>query len=74
MQVWLRVLKEFPLHVLLSHVAFSSVRVEPTWIVLGQSAGIAAAVAAEGGVAVQDVNYDQLAERLKKRGQILAPQ
>jgi hypothetical protein len=55
-----------------SHVAFSSVRVEPTWIVLGQSAGIAAAVAIEDGVAVQDVKYDRLAPRLAKRGQVLA--
>ena len=54
-----------------SHVAFSSVRVEPTWIVLGQSAGIAAAVAVEEGVAVQDVNHDRLAKRLLKRGQVL---
>ena len=54
-----------------SHVAFSSVRVEPTWIVLGQSAGIAAAVAVEERVAVQDVNYARLAERLVKQKQVL---
>lgn len=54
-----------------SHVAFSSVRVEPAWIVLGQSAGIAAALAIEEGKKVQEVDYTKLAERLKKRGQVL---
>src|SRR6185437_7891650 len=38
-----------------SHVAFGSVRMEPTLMVLGHAAGHAAALAARGGVAVQDV-------------------
>lgn len=54
-----------------SHVAFSSVRVEPAWIVLGQSAGIAAAVAIEEGAGVQEVDYGKLAARLEKSGQVL---
>lgn len=61
-----------PLCLSATHVAFSSVRVEPTWIVLGQSAGIAAALAVEDGAAVQDVKYDRLAPRLTARGQVLA--
>ena len=40
-------------------------------MVLGQSAATAAAMAIDGGVAVQDVPYAQLRERLLKDGQIL---
>lgn len=54
-----------------SHVAFSSVRVEPAWIVLGQSAGIAAAEAIDEGATVQQVDYKKLAARLEKSGQQL---
>lgn len=54
-----------------SHVAFSSVRVEPTWIVLGQSAGVAAALAAKHGSAVHDVPYPDLRRRLLAQRQVL---
>jgi hypothetical protein len=54
-----------------THVAFSSVRVEPTWMVLGESAGVAAALAAETDVAVQDVHYGDLRKRLLAAGQVL---
>ena len=39
-----------------SHVAFGSVRMEPTLMALGEAAGAAAAQAARRGVAVQDVD------------------
>ena len=39
-----------------SHVAFGSVRMEPTMMQLGEAAGIAAAQAAQRGKAVQDVD------------------
>ncbi|MBZ4189438.1 FAD-dependent oxidoreductase [Niabella beijingensis] len=54
-----------------SHVAFSSLRVEPAWMVMGESAGIAAAVAVENRVTVQKVDTTQLATRLKAKGQVL---
>ena len=54
-----------------SHVAYSSIRMEPNYMVLGQSAGTAAAMAADRGCAVQDVNYEELRERLVADGQIL---
>ncbi|MBB5438156.1 hypothetical protein HDC92_001831 [Pedobacter sp. AK017] len=60
-----------PVCVSSTHVAFSSIRVEPTWIVLGQSAGIAAAMAVEQAVNVQDISYPALAQRLKTQKQIL---
>ena len=47
-----------------THVAYSSVRVEPTWMAIGQSAGVAAALAAKAGVSVQALGYPQLRERL----------
>lgn len=54
-----------------SHVALSSVRVEPTWMVLGQAAGVAASIAAEDSKPVQEVPYGRLSEQLKAQGQIL---
>jgi hypothetical protein len=44
---------------------------EPVFMVLGQSAATAAALAIDGGVAVQDVAYGQLRERLLNDGQVL---
>jgi FAD dependent oxidoreductase len=43
-----------------SHVAFASVRMEPTFMLLGHAAGLAAAHAARRGVAVQDVDVGEL--------------
>lgn len=60
-----------PVCVSSSHVAFSSIRVEPTWIVLGQSAGIAAAMAVEQDTKVQDIAYAELAKRLRAKKQVL---
>jgi hypothetical protein len=47
-----------------SHVAYGSIRMEPVFMILGQSAGAAAAIAIENGVPVQGVDYAQLKERL----------
>lgn len=54
-----------------SHVAFSSVRLEPTWIVLGQSSGVAAAMAAQMDCTAQDVPYPALRRRLLAQSQVL---
>lgn len=56
-----------------SHVAFGSVRMEPTLMLLGHAAGAAAAQAARRGVAVQDVDVPALQERLRQEGQVLSP-
>jgi hypothetical protein len=55
-----------------SHVAFGSVRMEPTLMLLGHAAGIAAAQAARRGAAVQDVDVGRLQDDLRAAGQILA--
>ncbi|MFN3165536.1 MAG: FAD-dependent oxidoreductase [Phycisphaeraceae bacterium] len=54
-----------------THVGISSLRIEGAWMVIGQGAGVAAALAAGQGVAVQDVAYPQLRERLLAQGQVL---
>jgi hypothetical protein len=54
-----------------THVGISSIRVEPTWMILGQSAGIAAALSAGQKVAVQALPYPALRERLLAQKQVL---
>jgi len=54
-----------------SHVALSSIRVEPTWMMLGHSAGVAAAMASKTKVDVQQLPYNQLKKRLKKQNQVI---
>jgi hypothetical protein len=54
-----------------THVGISSIRVEPTWMILGQSAGVAAALAAKQDVTVQNLSYPLLRERLLAHKQVL---
>jgi hypothetical protein len=54
-----------------THVGMSSIRVEPTWMILGQSAGIAAALSAKQNLAVQKLPYLALRERLLAQKQVL---
>jgi len=54
-----------------SHIAFGSIRMEPVFMVLGQSAATAASLAIDGGVAIQEVGYKVLRARLAADGQIL---
>lgn len=54
-----------------SHIAFGSIRMEPVFMVLGQSAATAASHAIDDHVAVQDVNYERMKKRLIDDGQIL---
>ncbi len=55
-----------------SHIAFGSIRMEPVFMILGQSAGTAAAMAIDASVPVQDVDMPRLQQRLRADGQILA--
>jgi hypothetical protein len=60
-----------PVCVSSTHIAFGSIRMEPVFMVLGQSAATAACQAIEEGVAVQDINYRVLQNTLLKDKQIL---
>ncbi len=54
-----------------SHIAFGSIRMEPVFMVLGQSAGTAASMAIDDNVSVQKVPYEKLRTRLIADGQKL---
>jgi hypothetical protein len=51
-----------------SHVAFCTIRLEPTWMHLGEAAGIAAAMAGKSGESVQEVDIKSLQARLLELG------
>jgi len=55
-----------------SHMAYSSIRMEPQYMIMGQSAGVAAAMAVEKGLPVHKVGLVQLQRRLQGLGQILS--
>ena len=54
-----------------THVGISSLRIEGAWMVIGQGAGVAAALSAKEGVAVQELPYAKLRKRLLAQGQVL---
>ena len=60
-----------PVAVSSSHIAYGSIRMEPVFMILGQSAATAAILAIEGKTTVQDVPYAKLEERLRKDRQVL---
>ena len=54
-----------------SHIAFGSIRMEPVFMILGQSATTAACLALDQGIAVQDLDYATLRAKLIDDGQVL---
>ncbi len=54
-----------------THIAFGSIRMEPVFMVLGQSAATAACQAIDQGVAVQDIDYVVLKHALLSNKQVL---
>jgi hypothetical protein len=56
-----------------SHLAFGSLRTEPTLMALGEAAGAAAALAAIGGLPVQRVGIGRLQRHLVAGGQVISP-
>jgi hypothetical protein len=54
-----------------SHVAFGSIRMEPVFMILGQSAGTVAAMAVEKRKSIYDLNWDDIKTKLESDGQIL---
>ncbi|MEW4489800.1 FAD-dependent oxidoreductase [Thalassoglobus sp. JC818] len=54
-----------------SHIAFGSIRMEPVFMILGQSAATAGMLAIQDDLAVQDVSYQTLSRQLLDDGQVL---
>jgi hypothetical protein len=52
-----------------THVAYSSLRMEPAFMMFGEAAGVAASIAIENNSTVQAVSYNELRSRLLARGQ-----
>ena len=53
-----------------SHIAYSSMRMEPQYMIIGHAAGVAAALAVKGGTAVQDVPAPELQKQLRSEGAV----
>lgn len=54
-----------------SHIAYGSVRMEPVFMILGESSAIAACMAIDSNQTVQDVNYSKLRASLDSAQQVL---
>jgi hypothetical protein len=54
-----------------SHVAYSSVRMEPQYMILGQAAGVTAKLAIASGSTVQGISLAALVERLKQQAVVM---
>lgn len=54
-----------------THVAFCTLRLESVWMITGQAAGLAAAMAAKGSARVEDLDVDRLQARLREQGQVV---
>jgi len=60
-----------PVCISCSHIAFGSIRMEPVFMILGQSAGTIAAMALDKNKNIHDLTYPEISERLLNDGQIL---
>ncbi len=60
-----------PVCVSASHIAYGSIRMEPVFMILGQSAAAAACLCIDKNVGIQDVDYMLLKKILQKRNQVL---
>ena len=60
-----------PVCVSSSHIAYGSIRMEPVFMILGQSAAVAACLAIDEKCSIQDVSYNQLKKLLENKNQIL---
>ena len=60
-----------PVCVSASHIAYGSIRMEPVFMILGQSAAAAACLSIDKNVGIQDIDYVSLKKILQKRNQVL---
>ncbi len=63
-----------PVCVSATHIAYGSIRMEPVFMILGQSAAAAACMAIDSNLPVQEVPYDGIAEDFLEKGQVLVGQ
>ncbi len=54
-----------------SHIAFGSIRMEPVFMILGQSAGTVASLALENRKSIYDLSYEEIKNKLLTDGQVL---
>ena len=54
-----------------THVAFSTIRLEPTWMALGQAAGVAAHLSISGNRNLRDVDVGRMQRTLIAQGQVV---
>ena len=54
-----------------SHIAFGSIRMEPVFMILGQSAATLATLAVAEGKGIHEITYEQLRTKLLEDGQVL---
>ena len=62
-----------PVCISASTIAFASFRMEPQFMIAGQAAGIAAAIASKSSRPVHNVPIEELQSRLRSEGQIITP-
>ena len=60
-----------PVCISCTHIAFGSIRMEPVFMILGQSAGTVASLALKNKKNIHDITYDEIKSRLVSDGQIL---
>lgn len=60
-----------PVAVSSSHIAFGSIRMEPVFMILGQSAGTLASMAIEREADLHEIPYPEIRARLLEDGQVL---
>jgi hypothetical protein len=63
-----------PVCVSSTHIAYGSIRMEPVFMILGQSAATAASMAIDENISVQEIQYDKLRQQLEKDDQRLVYQ
>ncbi len=61
----------FPVPVSGSHIGFSTLRMEPCWMAIGQAAGVAASLAIDNDVKLQNVDIEKVQDALLEQGATL---
>ena len=54
-----------------THVAYSTLRMEPQYMIIGQAAGVAAKMAIAGQIPVQDLDTALLTKKLRQQGVVI---